>query len=115
MSARHIADAEAKFKAVNISPDFCKVHGKTVPFDIFRDLSPEKATYAKQVRARGVKVLTVDSIVRGVVGDMGKGVFSGVSQGKGDVVVIEGVDNLRAHGRLVTRHRSLCIMNVKVG
>lgn len=115
MNGLHVADAEVTFKVVNISPDFCKVHGKTVPFDIFRDLSPEKSTYAKQVRARGVKVLTVDSIVHGVVGDMGKGVFSGVSQGKGDVIVIEGVDNVRAHGRLLARHRNLCLMNVKVG
>jgi hypothetical protein len=114
MSERlHIADAEAEFKVVNVTPDFCKVHGKTVPFEIFRDLTPQRVNYAQKTRARGVAVLTVDSVVAGVVGNMGKGVVSSVSQGGGDTVVIQGVKSVRVEGRPVCRDQDLCLMNVK--
>lgn len=113
MSEKHIADAETKFMAVNITPDFCKVGGAVVPFDIFRRLPPERAAYAATVKARGEKVLMVGSITSGVVGNMGSGIASGVSQGAGDVAMIQGSRTVHAEGRLVSRHRDLCHMNVK--
>lgn len=115
MSDRHIADAEIGFKAINISPDFCRVGGKVVPFDIYRELPPERSNYAKLTNARSEKVLHVASVVSGVVGNMGRGVASGVSQGAGDTVVIEGSKSVRVEGQLVARHRDLCQMNVKSG
>jgi hypothetical protein len=113
MSGRHIADAEAQFLVVNVSPDFCKVNGVVVPFDIYRKLPPEKSNYAKKVRARREKVLHVASIVKGVVGNAGQGVMSGVSQGGGDSVIIEGARNVRVEGQLCARHLDVCLMNVK--
>lgn len=115
MSQKHIADAEAAFKVVNITPDFCRVGGCVVPFEIYRELPPERANYAKTVRARKQKVLHLDSVVSGVIGNMGSGVMSGVSQGSGDVAIIEGAKNVRVEGQLVTRHQDLCLMNVKTG
>jgi hypothetical protein len=115
MSDRHIADAEADFKAVNITPDFCKVGGQVVPFEIYQNLPPERTNYAKTVRARKEKVLHVDSIVAGVIGNAGSGISSGVSQGGGDVVMIEGAKSVRVEGQLTSRHRDLCLMNVKSG
>lgn len=111
----HIADAEVDFTIVNVTPDFCIVDGQTVPFDIFRDLTPEKMSYAKKVNARGVPVLTVKSVVQGVVGNMGEGILSGVSQGAGDIVLLKGVEKVRAEGNPVCRDRDLCLMNVKIG
>ena len=113
MKGRHIADAEAAWKVCNINPDFCKVNGVVVPFEISRELPPEKADYAKQVRARGEKVLHIDSIVSGVDGNAGSGVSSGVSQGGGDVAIIEGAPLVRVEGKLCARHLDLCDMNVK--
>lgn len=113
MSGRHIADAERQFRVVNINPDFCKVNGVVVPFEISRELPPERTNYAKKVRARGEKVLHVKSIISGVVGNRGQGVLSGVSQGSGDVVVLEGAPNVRVEGKLCARHLDLCEMNVK--
>ena len=113
MSDRHIADAEAQFMVVNVTPDFCKVNGVVVPFDIFQILPPERSNYARKVNARGEKVLHVASIVKGVIGNAGQGVSSGVSQGGGDSVVIEGAPKVRVEGQLTARHRDLCQMNVK--
>lgn len=112
MSEKHIADAEGKFRVVNITPDFCKVGAQVVPFDIYRELPPEKSNYAKTVKARGVKVLPKDSIIQGVIGNAGKGIISGVSQGGGDTYLIEGAQTVRVEGRLCARHLDLCKMNV---
>ena len=112
MSGRHIADAEAAFRAVNINPDFCIVNGVVVPFEIYRELPPEKANYAHKVHARGEKVLHVDSIVKGVIGNAGAGVLSGVSQGSGNTLIVEGAKTVRVEGKLCARHQDLCLMNV---
>jgi hypothetical protein len=116
MSEKHIADAESKFRVCNINPDFCKVNGKVVPFEITRELTPERAAYASTVKARGgCKVLHIDSINKGVVGNAGQGVSSGVSQGGGDTKIIEGSKSVKVEGKLCARHLDLCDMNVKTG
>lgn len=109
----HIADGEVEFKVVNIVPDFCEVDGEVCPFDIERDLSNEKSSYAPNVRARGERVLPVGSVIKGVVGNAGSGVVSGVSLEGGDVVTIEGAKSVFAHGRAVCRHDDLVLMNAK--
>src|SRR5262249_28731285 len=113
MSGRHIADAEGAFMVVNITPDFCRVNGAVVPFDIYKQLPPEKRDYAKKVKARGEKVLHLDSIIQGVIGNAGQGVKSGVSQGAGDTIIIEGAQTVHVEGQLCARHLDLCLMNVK--
>jgi Domain of unknown function (DUF4150) len=113
MSDRHIADAEAQFKVVNIPPDFCFVNGSVVPFEIYRELPPEKSNYAKTVKARGEKVLHVNSVIKGVVGDAGSGVISGVSLGSGNNVILEGAQSVRVEGELVARHLDLVGMNAR--
>jgi hypothetical protein len=113
MSPPHIADAESTWKVVNISPDLCIVNGVVVPFEIYRELTPEKSNYASTVHARGCKVLHVDSINQGVIGNAGSGVSSGVSQGGGDTKILEGSQTVRVEGKLCARHMDLCDMNVK--
>jgi hypothetical protein len=115
MSGRHIADAEGIFRVCNITPDMCIVNGQVVPFDIYQELPPEKANYAKKVRARGEKVLHVNSIIKGVIGNAGKGVSSGVSQGSGDTWITEGAKSVRVEGQLCARHLDLCEMNCRTG
>lgn len=111
----HIADAEATFMVINITPDFCRVDGEVIPFDIVQLLPPEKVSYSPNVRARGEKVLMVDSIIAGVKGNAGEGVESGVSLDAGHTLLIEGDDNVFANGSKVSRHGDRCLMNVKVG
>jgi len=114
MSESHIADAESAHLVMNINPDFCQVGKSVVAFDISRELSNEKSSYAKSVSARGNAVLLVDSIVRGVVGDAGTGVMSGVSQGNGHVVVKQGSSTVQIEGRKVARDGDRCEMNVQI-
>ena len=109
----HIADAEAEFKAVCIGPDFCLVDKKPVAFEISRDLTHEHVGYAKHTRARDEKILTTASVVAGVVGNMGEGLFSTVSREDGDVALLEGSPTVLVEGNPVCRHEDLVIMNVK--
>jgi Domain of unknown function (DUF4150) len=113
MSLPHVADGEVAFQVVNVTPDFCKVDGKIVPFEIFRDLANEKASYAATVRARGYPTLKVGSLIEGVVGNMGHGVISTVAQGSGDVLLVEGSVTIRAEGQLLCRDGDRCLMNGK--
>ena len=113
MAEKHIADAESTWKVCNINPDMCIVNGQVVPFEIYQVLTPEKSNYASTVHARGCKVLKVNSIIKGVIGNAGKGVSSGVSQGSGDTVVLEGAKSVRVEGQLCARHMDLVEMNIK--
>jgi hypothetical protein len=113
--AKHIADAESAFVVVNVNPDFCRVNGDVVPFDIVQVLSSEKSDYSPDFFARGKKVLNEGSVIRGVEGNAGEGVLSGVSQGDGHVVITEGTDHFFVNGKRVCRHEDQCLMNVKIG
>ena len=104
MSGRHVADAEAGFRVVNINPDFCRVCGKVVPFDIYREMPPERRNYASTVRARGAKILKVDSIISGVIGNAGQGVMSGVSQSSGDFWMTQVEPTVQTEGKHTVRH-----------
>jgi hypothetical protein len=111
MAEKHIADAESQFVVVNVTPDFCKVGKKVIPFDITQVLPPEKAAYAKTVFARGQQVLMIDSIIKAVKGNAGKGVCSGVSLAQGDTLVIQGASTVHTEGRLTARHLDEVLMN----
>jgi Domain of unknown function (DUF4150) len=111
MAIGHIADAESKFKVVNINPDMCFVNGTVVPFEIYRELPPEKCNYSNDVHARGEKVLHVDSVIKGVIGDAGAGVISGVSRGAGNNIIRSGAQSVRVNGQLCARHNDLVGMN----
>jgi hypothetical protein len=113
MAEKHIADAESIWMVCNINPDMCIVNGQVVPFEIYRELTPEKSNYAHTVYARGCKVLHVDSIIQGVIGNAGKGVSSGVSQGSGNTKVLEGAKSVHVEGKPGARHLDLCDMNGK--
>jgi hypothetical protein len=110
--AKHIADAEG-FRVVNVNPDYCEVDGEVVPFDIVQVLSEEKAEYAPHFYARGKRVLRMGAIIRGVVGNAGRGVLSGVAEEEGDTVMVDGTENLHVGGKRVCRHGDECLMNVK--
>jgi hypothetical protein len=112
---KHIADAESDFVVTNINPDFCRVDGDVVPFDIKQVLSSEKCDYSPNFFARGKKVLKEGSVIKGVQGNAGEGVLSGVSQGKGDTLMIEGTDHFLVNGKRAVRHGHRALMNVKTG
>ncbi len=112
---KHIADAESKFVVANINPDFCRVDGEVVPFDIAQVLSSEKSAYSPDFFARGGKVLKEGSVIEGVEGNAGEGVCSGVSLADGHVVMIEGTDHFLVNGKRVCRDEDRCVMNVKIG
>lgn len=111
MASKHIADAEPRFKVLNIDPDMCFVNGAVVPFEIYRELPPELSDYSPDVHARGCKVLHVDSVVQGVIGNAGSGVISGVSQGAGNNIILKGAQTVRVNGQLCARHHDLVGMN----
>lgn len=111
MATKHIADAEGDFTISNVTPDFCKVGKDVIPFDISQTLTPEKASYAKSVLARGEQTLTIQSIIAGVDGNAGKGVKSGVSLGGGDSQVQEGSGSVFIEGKKTARHGDEVQMN----
>jgi hypothetical protein len=112
-SDRHVADAESDFYVFNINPDFCRVNGCIRSFNIAQTLVPEFADYSTKVFARGKKTLPLDSIIRGVKGNAGQGVWSTVSQGDGNIKVKTGSTAVRIQGRLAARDGDLCDMNCK--
>jgi hypothetical protein len=110
---KHIADAESNFWVLNVTPDFCQVGNSIIPFDICQKISNEKTKYSKTVFARDEKVLLVDSVIKGVKGNAGKGVISSVSGGGGDTVIMQGSSSVIVEGKSVARHDDLVAMNVK--
>lgn len=110
---RQFADAEDEFVVANVNPDFCRVDGCVVPFEIKQTLSSEKDAYSKDVFSRGKKVLKLGSVIRGVVGNAGEGVQSGVAEGSGDSVTIEGSKVLFVNGKAACHDFHQVEMNVK--
>lgn len=110
---KHIADAEAEFVVTNVNPDFCKVDCKVVPYEISQKLSSEKVDYSPDFFAHSAKVLKEGSIIKGVVGNQGEGVLSGVAEGAGDSIMVEGTEHLFVNRKRVCRHGDKALMNVK--
>lgn len=114
MTIKHVADAESKFKVVNVNPDFCRVGKQVVPFDISQVLPSEFTGYSEDVHARGVKVLKKGSVVKAVVGNAGEGILSTVAEGTGHTIMVEGEPTVLVNGSPIVRHFHRCLMNVMV-
>jgi hypothetical protein len=110
MAERHVADGESEFVVVCVTPDFCKVGKYVVPFNSFQELSSEKS-YITNVKARGERILTVGSAIKGTQGNAGSGIVSGTGLGRGDCVILTGADSVKASGMPVACHGSLVAMN----
>lgn len=115
MATKHLANREATWVALNVSPDFCQVGDDVIPFDISRTLERDKVLYARSVFARGEPVILYDSVASGVKGNAGRGVCSQVSQAAGHVWMREGANTVFAEGRKVVRHLDQCLMNCQLG
>lgn len=114
MTEKHVADAEAQFHILSVTPDFCQVGNSVVPFDIAQTMPPEKAKYAKTVFARSKPVLMIDSLIEGVKGNAGSGVQSQVSLGGGHSKIAEGSSTVFIENRMAARHDDLVDMNCRV-
>ena len=110
---KHIADKESGYIVYNVEPDFCKVHGAVKSFDIVQSLSEERTDYSPDTFSRGEQVLHVNSVIKGVEGNAGKGVKSQVSQGIGDSVMIQGSERLFVNGQPACHHGHEADMNAK--
>jgi HNH/ENDO VII superfamily nuclease with conserved GHE residues len=109
---RDIANKEASLKAACTTPDVCRVGKDVIPFDSFRDLSHEKV-YSPNVKARGVPVLTVNSVISGTSGNAGKGISSSVAKGSGDVLIKSGSGNVKSNNLAQAYHLSEVKINCK--
>ena len=110
MAEKHIANAEAKWRAICVLPDFCKV-GTVVPFDSFRDLSPYLKA-SPNVNARGTPVYPLTGIIGGTKSNAGSGVVSQVAKMPGNVVILADSTTVNVNGLPSARHDSIVLMNV---
>ncbi len=109
---KHIAHRSRYFFAVSITPDFCKVGDKVVPFDIAQTLDQEYRSYTQQVFSESIPILLVDSIVRGVQGNAGQGIHSGVSLATGQSRILTGDEGVIIEDKCVAREGNLVDMNM---
>lgn len=112
MADKHVADAEAAFLVVSVTPDFCEVNKQVVPFDIYQVLPPEKHGYSPDVIGRAEKTLKLDSVVGGTIGNLGKGILSAVSGAAGHTIMIEGKETVLVNGQPTIHDNHLVLMNV---
>lgn len=110
MAEKHIANAEANWQAVCITPDLCKVGKKVIPFDSYRDLSHDLIA-SPDVNARGTPVYRITDWVQGTDSNAGRGIFSGTSQAPGHVQIIADDTTVRVNGLICARHESVVLMN----
>ncbi len=108
----HIADAADEFFVLAVTPDMCRVGKEIVAFKPMQTLSPEEGRYSQRTYSRDQKILLVQSIIKGVTGNAGSGLKSGVSAGSGNVEVTEGCSNVEIEGRRVARDGDEVDMNV---
>ncbi|APR80097.1 Rhs-family protein [Minicystis rosea] len=111
MATKHIANREPIYIAINSTPDMCVVDGDVVPFDIYQTLDNEQAAFSTNVFARKQPVLLAGSIIKGVIGNAGKGLESGVAAGEGHIKVLRGSSKVLIQGREVARHLDPIEMN----
>jgi hypothetical protein len=115
MSAEpHIADADEKFFIIAVTPDMCKVGKKIVAFDSLQDLSSELMHYSERTFTRNKKVVLLKSLVKGMKGNAGKGLKSGVAVALGHSQIVEGSSTVFIEDRAVVRHGDEVNLNGKV-
>jgi hypothetical protein len=112
VKGQHIQDRESDFYIVNIVPDLCKVNGKVIAYEISRDLSHE-LEYEQSMHARGEPVVRRGSTIRGVEGNQGAGIHSGVSLEGGDNLATHGSSTVHVKGQPICRHYDFVLMNGK--
>lgn len=108
MAEKKIAHAVPELLAINTAPDNCKVGKQVIPFDITSKMSTA-INPSSNVNAITVPVLKLDTKLATVSGDAGKGVKSGTSGGK--VEILQASSTVYANGQQVPYHDSLCTMN----
>ncbi len=111
----HIADAEDEFFVLSVTPDMCRVNKSIVAFEPMQKLSSEKGDYSSTVFSRDEKVLLIKSVVRGMKGNAGKGLVSGVAVKNGNSIIKEGSDTVIIEDRLTARDGHEVDMNVSGG
>jgi hypothetical protein len=110
----HIADAEAGYFTLAVTPDICRVGKDIIAFKSMQILSSEDSAYSQTVFARDEKVLLLKSVLSGVKGNAGKGLMSGVAVKCGHVEIKEGSNTVIIEDRLVARDGDEVDMNVAV-
>lgn len=108
----HIADAENDFFVMAVTPDMCKVGKIIVAFEPMQMLPPEKGRYSERTFARSEKILMINSVVKGMKGNAGKGVLSGVAVGSGNSVIKQGSETVFVEDRMVARDGDEVDINV---
>jgi hypothetical protein len=111
--APHIADAEKDFYIIAVGPDVCRVGKKIVAYEPSQKLHQEKSAYSKTVFARDEKVLMVDSIIKGLIGNAGKGVYSGVAVKKGHSKILPNQRTVWVEDKQVAADGDEVMMNGK--
>ncbi|MBR0565974.1 hypothetical protein J5J83_07585 [Azoarcus sp. L1K30] len=114
MAEKHIANAEASWKAICVTPDMCKVGDKVIPFDSFRDLSHDIVA-SPDVNARGTPVYRISDWVQGTDSNAGRGVVSGTSGAPGNVQMFADNTTVRVNGLICARHETVVLMNYGAG
>lgn len=114
MAEKHIANAEASWSAVCVTPDLCKVGKKIIPFDSFRDLSHDRVA-SPDVNARGTPVYRISDWVEGTDSNAGKGIVSGTSGAPGHVQMLSDGTTVRVNGLVCARHETVVLMNYGAG
>lgn len=114
MAEKHIANAEASWSAVCVTPDLCKVGKKVIPFDSFRDLSHDMVA-SPDVNARGTPVYRISDWVEGTDSNAGKGIVSGTSGAPGHVQMLSDGTTVRVNGLVCARHETVVLMNYGAG
>jgi hypothetical protein len=109
-SYRHVAHETEMWRAVCITPDFCRVGNSVIPFNSFA-LIGEESRSSPNVNALGTPVYRVGDLHHGVLADAGSHVVAGTSLGSGYVKFLTGQENVRANGLAMVRHGSLCRVN----
>jgi hypothetical protein len=110
MATKEVANRSNLPVAVNENLDMCIVGDTIVAFDISRILH-HSIVHPTNVNARGVPVLTVNSVIRGVDGNKGVGFLSGVAEENGFIIIQSGAENVNSSGLPTARHLSECLMN----
>lgn len=110
MAEKHIANAEASWQAICVTPDMCKVGKKVIPFDSFRDLSHDMVA-SPNVNARGTPVYRLSDWVQGTDSNAGSGVVSGTSGAPGHVQMLADDTTVRVNGLICARHETVVLMN----
>jgi hypothetical protein len=110
----HIADADEKFFIMSVTPDMCKVGRKVVAFDSSQELPSELMNYSKKTIARDHKIVLIGSAVKGLKGNAGKGLKSGVAVALGNSKILEGSPTVFIEDKAAVRDGDEVDMNGKV-